>query len=307
MDKICVAAICSLNYFADALGLVESVFRFHPELHYYIFIVDRSDDDDLHNKLAEMNNHANIIWIDELKIPELSAMIEKYSVGEMNLAVRPSVFKYLLSDRKYDKIFYVDADIRLFADLSETIRLLDTSSILLTPHLVGPEEDEDTEMSSLDDFLQYGIYNLGFLGLKNDRNSEKFLDWWHSKLIDRCFLAPERFLFGDQKWIDFAPALFDKVHILRSPGYNMAFWNLQKRIVTRQADGYLVNGEHRLVFYHFSHYNPLKREYIADLDGPGQTLVNVSSRPDLAPLFDYYNQTLSLMNFNYFSGIKYNL
>ena len=307
MDKICVAAICSLNYFADALGLVESVIRFHPELHYYIFIVDRSDDDDLHNKLAEMNNHANIIWIDELKISELSAMTEKYSVAEMNLAVRPSVFKYLLSDRQYDKMFYIDADIRLFADLSETISLLDTSSILLTPHLIGPEEDEDTEMSSLDDFLQYGIYNLGFLGLKNDRNSEKLLDWWHSKLVDKCFLAPERFLFGDQKWIDFAPALFDKVRILRSPGYNMAFWNMHKRIVTRQGDGFLVNGVDRLVFYHFSHYNPQRGEYIVDLDGPGQILVNISSRPDLMPLFEYYNQTLSLMNSNYFSGIKYNL
>ena len=46
-------------------------------------------------------------------------MTGRYSVGEMNVAVRPSVFKYLLAIEKYDKIFYADSDIRLFADLSE--------------------------------------------------------------------------------------------------------------------------------------------------------------------------------------------
>jgi hypothetical protein len=307
MDKICISTICSLNYFGTAVGLVESAIRFHPDADYFIFIVDRSSDEDVYGKIEEIKGRAHVVWIEDLAIPELSDMAKKYSVVEMNTAVKPILLKYLISARQYDKVFYIDPDIRLFGEMSEAIHLLDTLSVLLTPHLIGPEEDEDTELSSLDNFLQYGVYNLGFLALKNDLNSEKLLNWWHSKLVDKCYFRPEQFLAWDQKWMDFAPALFDRVHILRSPGYNMAFWNLQRRTVTRHADRFMVNGAHPLVFYHFSHYKRETGEYIADLNDPGQSLVKISSRPDLSPLFEYYNQTLTTINHNFFSSIKYNL
>jgi len=307
MDKICISTICSLNYFATALGFVESAIRFHPDADFFILVVDRSSDEEVHGKIEESKDNTHIIWIDELAIPELRDMAEKYSVIEMNTAVKPVLLKYLIADKKYDKVFYIDPDVRLFGEMSEAIRLLDTWSVLLTPHLIGPEEDEDTELSSLDSFLQYGVYNLGFLALKNDLNSEKLLNWWHSKLLDKCYFKPDEVLAWDQKWMDFAPALFDKVHILRSSGYNVAFWNLQKRFITRQAGSYMVNGGDPLIFYHFSHYKLETGQCIANLNDPGQKLVKISSRPDISPLFAYYNQTLTSNNYDFFSRIKYSL
>ena len=40
-----------------------------------------------------------------------------------------------------------------------------------------------------------------------------------------------RMMFTDQRWIDFVPSFFDH-HILKDPGYNVAYWNLHGREVT---------------------------------------------------------------------------
>jgi len=59
-------------------------------------------------------------------------------------------------------------------------------------------------------------------------------------------------MFTDQRWMDLAPAFIRKTFIMRHPGYNVAYWNLAHREITRTASGeWLVNGE-RLVFFHFS-------------------------------------------------------
>src|SRR5690606_11556379 len=54
------------------------------------------------------------------------------------------------------------------------------------------------------------------------------------------------------RWVDFAPAFFDRVKVLRSPGLNAAPWNLPTREMAGSlADGFTVNGR-PLVFFHFS-------------------------------------------------------
>ena len=41
--------------------------------------------------------------------------------------------------------------------------------------------------------------------------------------------------FFDQGWLDLVPSYFSDTAILRHPGYNVAFWNLLERRVTRSA------------------------------------------------------------------------
>ena len=47
------------------------------------------------------------------------------------------------------------------------------------------------------------------------------------------------------------PAFIDRVHVLRHPGYDVAYWNLSQRRVSRDGDRWLVNGQ-ELRFAHFS-------------------------------------------------------
>jgi hypothetical protein len=64
-------------------------------------------------------------------------------------------------------------------------------------------------------------------------------------------------LMTDQKWVDLAPTLFPDTLIFRDDTYNVAWWNINQRQVTRCGEQFLVNGR-PLTFYHFSGFNPAK-------------------------------------------------
>ena len=61
--------------------------------------------------------------------------------------------------------------------------------------------------------------------------------------------------------MDLAPGLFESVHVLTDPAYNVAYWNLHGRCVT--VDGCpWVNGC-PLVFFHFSGIEPEDMERVS--------------------------------------------
>jgi hypothetical protein len=99
--------------------------------------------------------------------------------------------------------------------------------------------------------------------------------------------SPERGLFVDQKWIDLVPGYVSDVHVLRHPGYNVAYWDLGARRISRNGGDVLVNGE-RLAFFHFSGYNPHAPLRVSRY----QNRATFGTRPDILPLFDDYRARL---------------
>ncbi len=55
MDKICISTICSLNYFATALGFVESAIRFHPDADFFILGVDHNSGDNFFSRKFDLS------------------------------------------------------------------------------------------------------------------------------------------------------------------------------------------------------------------------------------------------------------
>lgn len=282
---------------------MESVQKYHPDAALYILIVDKTSDEKVRDEVINRNKFAALTWLEELDIPELPDMIKRYDIVELNTAVKPFFLDRLLHKMKYQKVVYLDSDILLFHSMDEVLALLEEHNVILTPHLISTTEDEDTAISVIDDFLQYGIYNLGFIALRNSSTSRDLLTWWMDKLKTKYYLSPERHLAWDQKWMDFAPAMFDRVYILRNPGYNMAFWNLQKRILSKKDDSYLVNGRYPLVFYHFSHYRMEYKELIADVQ-PESRRIAVSTGPDLEEIFESYYNNVQKNHYAFFSRIE---
>jgi hypothetical protein len=121
--------------------------------------------------------------------------------------------------------------------------------MVLTPHLTGPLDNAHRPHEV--DILQAGTYNLGFLALGRGKETDRFVAWWQSKLEFNCVVDHAHGLFVDQKWLDLAPGLFDRVTILRHEGYNVAYWNLAHRHL-KKADGRYTVNDVPLVFYHFS-------------------------------------------------------
>ncbi len=96
---------------------------------------------------------------------------------------------------------------------------------------------------------------MGFIGLKNDDISQRLLVWWENRLLEKCIVDTSQGYFVDQKWLDLVPGFFERVFILRDPGFNVAYWNLHERRLDYSQGGVLCNGE-KLYFFHFSGYNP---------------------------------------------------
>ncbi len=245
----CVFTICSRNYLHYARTLMESVAEHEPGVSRFVALCDAPDGISPPIDPAEME----ILPMQELGIPGLEEMVSKYTVLELNTAIKPFVFQHLLHSRAFDQVVYLDPDIRLYQDLSPIYRQFEHHRILLTPHLTDPLQD-DRHPGELT-FLLCGTFNLGFIALRQGQETLRMLDWWAERLRNDCVVDLPHGLFVDQKWANLIPGLFEEVGICRNPGWNVAYWNLSRRDVRKSPDGsHRVNGE-PLFFFHFSGVN----------------------------------------------------
>ena len=222
---------------------MDSIEEHYPEADRVVTLCDQQDSFDY------SRDNFSILSVGELdNIPEIEKFLFRYTILELNTAIKPYVIEKLFQ-RGYDRVFYIDPDIKVYSDLSVMNDLLDENQVLLTPHLTGLLADEKAP-SELD-ILRSGTYNLGYIGLRNTENTKALVKWWQSKLYLDCVVDLKRGLFVDQKWMDMVPGLFDGVYVQRHEGWNVAYWNLAHRNLTKTVNGYEVNGQ-KLVFFHFS-------------------------------------------------------
>ncbi len=271
MTDTAIFTIVSNNYLHFARTLLQSVALQHPQAKKYCVIVDK----DL-GPAELLKDEFESIPVARLALPDGEDFLFQYTVLELNTAVKPWALQYLL-DSGFEKVIYIDPDICLYRPMTEVMELLDSGAhVVLTPHLLAPMND-DARPSELD-IRRAGTYNLGFCALHDGPSVRQFLAWWQDKLRRDCVVAHDRGVFVDQSWVDLVPGLFDRVAILRHPGYNVAYWNLAQRELAGSVDqlgGLTVNGQ-KLVFFHFSGLNPLapskvskhQDRYTLDSTGP---------------------------------------
>ena len=100
----------------------------------------------------------------------------------------------------------------------------------------------------------------------------------------------------DQKWVDLGFGYFGG-HVLRDPGYNVAYWNAEFRQLETTAGGQLtVNGDTPLRFFHFSGYSPRRPHLLSKWLGE-RPRVLLSDRPDLVAICERYRGLLEQNDF----------
>jgi hypothetical protein len=187
----------------------------------------------------------------ELGFERFQSWLFKHDIVEACTAVKGQMLLYLLGSGA-DKVVYFDPDIAIFEGVSDIIALLDKYSIVLTPHQI---EHNSTRLEILDNeitSLKYGVFNLGFFAVANDSNACKFASWWAQQLYRACYDEVPGGIFTDQKYCDLVPAMFDRVHVHRDPGCNVASWNLSRRHIAINQRGVISANESPLKFYHFT-------------------------------------------------------
>lgn len=281
MSQHAAVTIVSKNYFAFARTLAESYRKHHPDHDFLIVLVDRADG----MVPPRLECGAQVVEIAAFEIPDLSRMIYRYSIMELNTAVKPFVLAHLFRHHAFETLLYIDPDIWLFGPLQAVYDGLERASIVLTPHMRRPYYDD--AMPSDTAILQSGTYNLGFIGLRRGGTSERLLQWWMTKLYRDCIVDIPNGLFVDQKWIDLVPGFFPDHEIIYHPGYNAAYWNLHERAISQVGEQWRADDE-PLVFFHFSGYVPYAPETLSK----HQNRHKLPELPDLKRLTDLYAQAL---------------
>lgn len=294
LAKVAIFTIVSNNYLHFARTLLKSVAEHHPDAERFCVIVDRDM-----APSASLSNEFSVIELEELGIPDLTPFLFKYTVLELNTAVKPWAKETLLK-RGYDAVIYIDPDISLYRPMHEVMSALSgAADIVVTPHLLSPVMD-DKKPSELD-IRRAGTYNFGFCAVRNTDNTLNLLHWWQGKLFNDCIVDMNRGIFVDQSWMDLVPGLFDNVTILRHPGYNVAYWNIAQRPMSKAAAGkWMVDG-HPLVFFHYSGFNPLKPEPFSK----HQDRFTLSTLGPEVELVKEYAQTVLSNDDDKFSGLAY--
>lgn len=268
--KIVAFTSSAFNYLPKVRLLVESIRKFHPEFEFVLALADdkQSDHIDLSNEGID-----RVIALEDLDIPDRNRWAFFHSIVELSTAIKPFVLAKLLEDPSIDAVLYFDPDMVLFDRLDDLVAELDSSNILLTPHQTDPESTleavRDNEISS----LKHGIYNLGFIGVRNSDEGKRFAKWWSDRIYHFCVADIPNGLFTDQRWIDLVPAFFNCVKILKNPRFNVATWNLTTRQLSGDAsEGFKVNGI-PLGFYHFTGFDSGAHRVMATKNAPGNTSV----------------------------------
>jgi glycosyltransferase involved in cell wall biosynthesis len=279
--------IVSKNYISYARVLAESFRRHHPDAEMYVLLVDRLD-----GHFDPAAEPFTLVELSALGIPDLPRFAFQYAITELNTAVKPSFLRYLFRERGVGRVLYLDPDILVLRELTELLGLLDHHSVLLTPHLTALDPVEDGRRPAEHHILQAGTYNLGFIGLRWDGVVERLLDWWAERLYRHSRATPEVGFFVDQRWIDLVPGAFDGVHVVRHPGYNVAYWNLAHRDVQLRDGGVLADGL-PVGFFHFSGFDFDRPERLSR----HQDRFSLDDLPHIRPLFEEYRRRLAAAGF----------
>ncbi len=171
----------TFSYLDRARILAETLRRHHPNWTLWLCLPDEKPPGcDI---ALEVEQFDHILRLSDLAVPQLAGWVFSHDLVELSTAVKGPALLYLLETAKAERVIYLDPDIAVFDSLDQLIDLLDDHAVLLTPHLLDPEDElggiEDNEIPC----LKHGIYNLGFLGVNASAEGLRFAAWWRERLI----------------------------------------------------------------------------------------------------------------------------
>ncbi len=292
---IAAFTICTPSYLPYAKALGDGFREHNPDSLFYIFCLG---DIPSTTDIVFIQPHI-LLKIEDLNITAFAEMRGRYNNFELCCALKPYLSEFLLlRENKIDKLFYFDSDILVFDTLTDAIDLLNSHAVLITPHLLQPIKD-DGFFPKEESIMQAGLYNAGFFGINNSKESFSFLSWWKEKLFTKCYVKLHEGLFVDQIWLTAATQYFQEIYVFKNPGYNFAYWNFQERKLSFLNGKYMVNTNHPLVFMHFSGFDLHKPDVISK----HQNRFAFQDVPETRELFQKYidevlkNNTDNLIDF----------
>ena len=252
--------ICTANHLPRALTLGEGLAKHAPEFSFYAVLIDPLTP--AINRLIAGDQR--IVPIDDLNLAFLETLKTQYDPAEISFCLKPFVFEYFFKRFPQSRFaVYFDSDVMVYHSIHRIEGFLDTSDVVLTPHLLHPYGFDGKTPDEFDT-LRTGYFNMGFAAMANRPSTFKLLEWWRERMVHHGHANRAIGLSADQFWMTFAPYYFDKIFIDHHPGMNVAYWNLHERNLSESKGTIFVNGKHPLIFIHFSGFDPLTPQLTCD-------------------------------------------
>jgi glycosyltransferase involved in cell wall biosynthesis len=271
----------ALSRLPQALILAESLKKHSPSVYFVIVLCD--DPGGL--TIESLVDVDEVVPVRELVPNGFARWAFKHDLVELCAAAKGVALEALLARPGCEKVIYLDSDTMVFSDIEAIDLALVEHAVIITPQLLEPEsKPAATEPNELN-LLKHGIYNYGFLAVRNDDAGRRFAAWWRDRLHVHCFDEPSLGLFLDRKWMDLAPGLFPELGVLRHPGCSVSPSNIDtRRLEGNFHQGFTANGE-PLIFAHFD-----------ARDGSANAISTATAAPSRAALLvqEIYAQRLAV-------------
>jgi len=186
--------------------------------------------------------HASLIPLRDVEDSRLLAVKPLRSRGEYCWTITPFTPQFVFErDPDVERVTYVDADLFFFCHPHSLLDEFEHSGkhVLITEHAYDPRYEKSGRAR------RSGRFCVQFITFRRTEEAAKVMHWWQERCLEWCFNRVEDGKFGDQKYLDQWPALFEQeVHILLQKEKTLAPWNV--RYFEQLGSGRVAP-----VFYHF--------------------------------------------------------
>ncbi|MFN7942397.1 MAG: hypothetical protein U0X73_12430 [Thermoanaerobaculia bacterium] len=242
---IAFGTVAARSYRSFARVLAGSLARHHPEIPLFVLATDGPAEPD--------GDRSRSLALEDLGLADLESWRFRYSRRQLAVAMKAFLLAHLL-DRGYAAAIFLDADLWALSPLDPLLEAARRHALVLTPHRLRPASGPGGGAAELA-ILRAGAFNLGTIAVGEGAPARRFLVWWQARLARHCRLEVARGLHHDQAWLDLAPGFVEDCHLLRDPGINVGYWNLDERAVEEDR-GELRAGGAPCRLFHFSGFDP---------------------------------------------------
>lgn len=254
MQNSVFCMVVSRTRLIQAIACFLSLYKNMENFKVYILCVDEK----CYEFLKEINSDKIVlVTIAELNREDLLAIKASRKLNQYCWTLKPGFIKHIFTlDDSINRVTYIDSDLFFYQNPNVIFENQPDASVLLSSgeiFLPMYSKEFNQTMQTLT-----GNFNSGFISFKKDINGLQCVNWWDKMCVDSCTSNPEDNKFGDQKYLDDMPFLFNNVYEITTQGINIGHWNYLKYKFTVSNDNVMVNNN-KLIFYHFSGFRIISK------------------------------------------------
>jgi hypothetical protein len=175
--------------------------------------------------------------------PEVAATRSNRSTLEYFFTCSPAWMLFVLGrEASADWVTYLDGDLFFFESPAVIYDELGDAAVAIIPHRYT---------AKLAKLRKFGIYNVGWVGVRNDPEGVAVIGWWRERCIEWCHDYVDEGRFADQGYLDSFSRLSGRVKVIENVGANLAPWNIGNYRLDFRDQRLMIDNTHPLIFFHF--------------------------------------------------------